>query len=328
MRSLRRPGSVTAALSQAHPDDRECRCRKIQEETNGRRRRSAHLHPRRPHALPPEGPPQPRRVRAHAARVALRHVAPDDRAARSSSTSSTSTATRRCATRRSSPRSPTRTSRPSSASSTSRSTCRRGRCRAPRSPSSRDQVRTVLNGAEQAARGIGAHADDDRDPADAAARPPGPQHAHRQPALPAAQRADLRGARRGHAARDRRRRSGCGPRPSRSRPRRPAPACSCHLQVAPESFAAYWNAAQVIAGGAAGRRARTRRTCSARSCGARRASRCSTRPPTRARTSSRSRACGRGCGSASAGSPRSSTCSRRTCATSPRCCRSATTRTR
>ena len=44
--------------------------------------------------------------------------------------------------------------------------------------------------------------------------------------------------------------------------------------------------------------------------------------------SSRRRACGRGCGSASAGSPRSSTCSRRTSATSRRCCRSATTRTR
>ena len=53
-------------------------------------------------------------------------------------------------------RSPTRTSRPSSASSTSRSTCRRARCRARRSPSFEDQVRAVLNSAEQAARGIGA----------------------------------------------------------------------------------------------------------------------------------------------------------------------------
>ena len=58
------------------------------------------------------------------------------------------------------------------------------------------------------------------------------------------------------------------------------------------------------------------------SCGARRASRCSSRPPTRARRSSRRRACARGCGSASAGSPRSSTSSRRTSATSRRCCRS------
>ena len=56
--------------------------------------------------------------------------------------------------------------------------------------------------------------------------------------------------------------------------------------------------------------------------------RCSSRPPTPAPRSSRRRACGRGCGSASAGSPRSSTCSRRTSATSRRCCRSATTRTR
>ncbi len=46
---------------------------------DGRRRRSAHLQPRRPHALPPEGAPQPGRVRAHAARVALRHRAADDR---------------------------------------------------------------------------------------------------------------------------------------------------------------------------------------------------------------------------------------------------------
>ena len=74
--------------------------------------------------------------------------------------------------------------------------------------------------------------------------------------------------------------------------------------------------------------ARTRRTCSARSCGARPGSRCSSRPPTPAARSSRRRACGRGCGSASAGSPRSSTCSRRTSATSRRCSRSSTTRTR
>ena len=40
------------------------------------------------------------------------------------------------------------------------------------------------------------------------------------------------------------------------------------------------------------------------------------------------RACGRGCSSASGGSPRSSTCSRRTCGTSRRCCRMSTTRTR
>ena len=76
------------------------------------------------------------------------------------------------------------------------------------------------------------------------------------------------------------------------------------------------------------RSARTRRTCSAASCGARPGSRCSSRRPTPAARSSRRRACGRGSGSASAGSPRSSTCSRRTCATSRRCCRSSRTRTR
>ena len=74
--------------------------------------------------------------------------------------------------------------------------------------------------------------------------------------------------------------------------------------------------------------ARTRRTCWARSCGARPGSRSSSRRPTPAARSSRRRASGRGCGSASAGSPRSSTCSRRTSATSRRCCRSPTTRTR
>ena len=84
---------------------------------------------------------------------------------------------------------------------------------------------------------------------------------------------------------------------------------------------AHWNAAQAIAG----RPARGRRELAVllrqASCGARRASRSSSRPPTRARRSSRRRACARACGSASAGSPRSSTCSRRTSATSRRCCR-------
>ena len=72
----------------------------------------------------------------------------------------------------------------------------------------------------------------------------------------------------------------------------------------------------------------TRRSSVARSCGARRGSRCSSRRPTPARRSSRRRACDRACGSASAGSRRSSTCSRRTCGTSRRCCPYATTRTR
>ena len=65
----------------------------------------------------------------------------------------------------------------------------------------------------------------------------------------------------------------------------------------------------------------TRRGSSARSCGGRRGSRCSSRRRTRARRSCAPRASARACGSASAGSRRSSTCSRRTSATSPRCCR-------
>ena len=69
------------------------------------------------------------------------------------------------------------------------------------------------------------------------------------------------------------------------------------------------------------RSARTRRSCSARNCGGRPGSPCSSRPPTPARRNSRPRGSGPGSGSASAGSPRCSTCSRRTSATSPRCCR-------
>ena len=111
----------------------------------------------------------------------------------------------------------------------------------------------------------------------------------------------------------------------------PEAACTStqlHLQVSPDNFAAYWNASQAIAGVQLAVGANSPVPARQASCGARPASRCSSRPPTPAARSSRSRACGRGCGSASAGSPRSSTCSRRTCATSRRCCRSATTRTR
>ena len=72
--------------------------------------------------------------------------------------------------------------------------------------------------------------------------------------------------------------------------------------------------------GSSSRSARTRPSCSAASCGRRPGSRCSSRPPTPGRRSSRPRACARASGSASAGSPRSSTCSRRTSGTSRRCC--------
>ena len=112
-----------------------------------------------------------------------------------------------------------------------------------------------------------------------------------------------------------------------------APEAACtsvqlHLQVEPDAFAALLERRAGDRRRAGRGRPRTRRSSSARSCGARRASRSSSRPPTRAPTSSRPRACARACGSASAGSPRSSTSSRRTSATSRRCCRCARTRTR
>src|SRR6266498_1295673 len=107
-----------------------------------------------------------------------------------------------------------------------------------------------------------------------------------------------------------------------------APEAACtsvqfHLQVAPEAFASYWNAAQAVAGvqvavGANspylfGKQLWQETRIAATAC---------------APTSSKPREYALACGSANDGSPRSSTCSRRTCATSRRCCRSATTRTR
>ncbi|BFO17832.1 hypothetical protein SHKM778_42200 [Streptomyces sp. KM77-8] len=109
----------------------------------------------------------------------------------------------------------------------------------------------------------------------------------------------------------------------------PEAACTStqfHLQVSPEQFAGYWNAAQAIAGVQVALAANSP-SCSARSCGTRPGSRCSSRPPTPARRRSRCRAYGPGCGSGSAGSPASSTSSRRTCATSRPCSRCATSRT-
>ena len=151
----------------------------------------------------------------------------------------------------------------------------------------------------------------------------------RQPALPAAQRADPRRPRRGHHDRDRRtatRAAAHHGRLDRAR-RRPAPAPSSTCRPRRTSSRSTGTPRR-RSPPSSSRWARTRRTCSARSCGARPGSRCSSRRPTPAARSSRRRACGRGCGSASGGSPRSSTCSRRTSATSRRCCRSPTTRTR
>ena len=63
----------------------------------------------------------------------------------------------------------------------------------------------------------------------------------------------------------------------------PEAACTStqfHVQTSPEEFAAYWNASQVDRRRSSSRSGPTRRTCSARSCGARRGSRCSSRRPT------------------------------------------------
>ena len=133
--------------------------------------------------------------------------------------------------------------------------------------------------------------------------------------------------RRGHP--DRHHRAGAAaarPR-TRSCPRRPAPAPSSTCRPRRTSSRRTGTPPRRSAASSSPS-APTRRTAWARSCGARPGSRSSSRPPTPAARSSRRRACGRGCGSASAGSTRSSTCSRRTSATSRRCCRSPTTRTR
>ena len=214
-------------------------------------------------------------------------------------------------------------------SSTSRSTSRRG-C----SPATVfAELEETRPREPQPRRGAGAHGrrahDDDRDPADARPSSTSTRDAlQRQPALPAAQRADLRRPRRGPRDRHRRRRAAVDATPTRSPPRRRARACSCTSRSSPSAFA---RALERRAGDRR-RAARGRRQLAVllrqASCGARRASRCSSRPPTRARRSSRPRACARACGSASAGSPRSSTSSRRTSATSRRCCRCARTRTR
>ena len=147
------------------------------------------------------------------------------------------------------------------------------------------------------------------------------ERAQRQPALRAAQRADLRRARRGPRRSTSAASSGCRPTPTRSRPRRRARASSSTAGRARRRSPRYWNA---VAGDRRrpGRRRRQLAVPPRQGAVARDPHRrCSSRPPTPAATSSRRRACARGCGSASAGSPRSSTCSRRTSATSRRCCR-------
>ena len=111
----------------------------------------------------------------------------------------------------------------------------------------------------------------------------------------------------------------------------PESACTSvqlHLQVSPADFAACWNAAQALAGPQTGARRQFAVPVRQASSGRRPVPSCSCRPPTPGRRSCGTRGCGRRCSSANAGSPRSSTCSRRTCGTSRRCCRRPPTRTR
>jgi hypothetical protein len=101
-----------------------------------------------------------------------------------------------------------------------------------------------------------------------------------------------------------------------------APEAACtsmqlHLQVHPDSFAGYWNAAQCVAGVQLAVGANSPFLLGARLWAETR-SRCSSSPATCAPRNCATRACDPGSGSASGGSPRSWTCSRRTPATSRR----------
>ena len=164
-------------------------------------------------------------------------------------------------------------------------------------------------------------------PADDLRSPPQRRQLQREPALQAPQRADLRRPRGGPADLDQRARAAVDVRGHDRaggglHERAAAPAGRPRaLPHALERRAGDRRACS-------SRSAPTRRSSSAASCGGRRGSRSSSRPRTRARRSSRRRACARACGSASAGSPRSSTSSRRTSPTSRRCCRCASRRTR
>ena len=133
------------------------------------------------------------------------------------------------------------------------------------------------------AHGRRAH-DADRDPADD--RPTAPQRGvvQLQSSLPAAERADLRGARGGPRDLDRRAWSAWRSTPTRSLPRLPAPASSCISRSSPTG-SPRTGTRRRRSPGSRSRSRRTRRSSMARSCGARRASPCSNRPPTRARRS-------------------------------------------
>ena len=201
--------------------------------------------------------------------------------------------------------------------------------RARSSPSSRTSCGPRLNDAEdKAARGRRAPGDD-RHPADARRAATcaaddltaNPRYRLLSEQILAARGEDM-------STRHRRAPSGCATTADSIVPEAACTSTQLHVQVGARRRSRRTGTPRRRSPASSSRSAPTRRSCSARSCGARPGSRCSSRPPTPAARSSRRRACGRGCGSASAGSTRSSTCSRRTCATSRRCCRSATTRTR
>ena len=184
-----------------------------------------------------------------------------------------------------------------------------------------------LGRAEDRAEQGGLHDRDDRQPAHPHPRPPGAGQPVRQRALPRAQRPDRRCPRRELPARHPRRRAAA------DRQRLDRARGGVHQRAVPPAGAAgpIRRALERVPGDrrrSRWRSARTRRTCTAAGSGRRPGSPCSSRPPTPDRTSSRHRGYARACGSASGGSPRSSTCSRRTCGTSRRCCRCWRTRTR
>ena len=269
----------------------------------------------------------PGRVRAHAGRRALRAdariVRPGDRA----QPDRRRRPARRWPTPRCSRRSPTPTSRPSSGSSTSRSTSRRGSSRAAVFAELEEAIRGSLNHAEDRSRTVGAHMMIIGILPTHRRRAPQRERAERQPALRAAQRADLRRPRGGPRDRHPRRRAAVDLRRHDRARRRPAPASSCTARSSPTrsprtgtprrrspASRSRWRQLAVLLRQGALARDPHRRS--------------SSRPPTPGPTSSRPRACARACGSASAGSRRSSTSSRRTSATSRPCCRCARTRTR
>ena len=163
--------------------------------------------------------------------------------------------------------------RPSSASSTSRSTSRRAGWPARRGRAAKSDVRDSLNAAEEQGPQVGRAHGHDRHPADAAAE----RHDGRTRCRPTRATALLNEqifAARGEDLHDRRSTGveRLRPTPTRSRPRRPAPASQFHLQVSPDAVRRLLERRAGDRRRAGRASAPTRRSCSARSSGARPAS--------------------------------------------------------